>query len=126
MLELEVHRPNSQEGKLDVKWWRPRASKNPQTLNIHVQGWTETHVGSCCLCLGTLVIDVNTRLAQKSEMLREGQGKAERLQAQLLLHTKEASQHVSNNVCANYKTTISSVLHISQESSLWLILTRNI
>ena len=49
MLKLEVHRPGSLEGKLDVKCGKARTRWDPG-------GWNETHVSTCCLDLD--VIDV--------------------------------------------------------------------
>lgn len=45
------------------------------------------------------MIEVNTHLAQQSEKFRNDLGNTEQLWAQQLLHTKEASQHISNKVC---------------------------
>lgn len=47
--ELEVHRAGSQKGKMDVQWGWARTNWNSQACVRSPQGWTETHVSSCCL-----------------------------------------------------------------------------
>lgn len=73
-MELDIQRPHSQKGKMDAEWRTSRADWNPLTLNACVQGWTETHVSSCCLCLG----DLDDRGEHTSgSAVREAQGGSE-------------------------------------------------
>lgn len=77
-------------------------------------------VSSCRICIGDL--DDRGKRTPGPE-LREDLEKAEQVRAQLPLHTKEAGQHISKNVCElQNDSCFPSVLHIS----LWLTLTRNI
>lgn len=106
MLELEVHRPG-RKGKWMLKQGRSGAARThkhklepyedrlkhmsillPLTLlaSISCRGWGVSPWSQA-----------HTHVAQESEKL---QGKAERLQAQWLLHANEVNQQVSNDMCA--------------------------